>query len=1103
MLRWSGLWRPVVRRARADWPFLLSIWLLIASAVTLLAAGALYADTVEVGGVRRAIANADPANRAVLVHTVGTRAEAPKFDATVGGILRSALQPAGGEVALAMRSSSLVPAGPASPTSGQHLTLLAAYDGIQGHAALVDGRWAQAGGQPVEATLSEGAAKSLGVGTGDRIGLADASNPRADPTIPVVTVQVVGVWRPAADDAFWLGDPLDLTGTQTNGNTAFHGPFVVAGDDLLGAAWLSQIDLQWRAIPDVAQLRVSMLHDIAGAIAGLPAQIQGSLPAGRYLTVATGLSTVLGGIDRSVLVSRSGVVLVTLQFAILAGYAVLFVGGMLADRRRAEVALLRSRGASSFEVGILAFGEALLLAAPAVIVAPWLALAVVNGVGHFGAVGDAGIISAGNVTDATFLVAVLAGVGCVAALTAPTLLNELDLARVRAALGRPLGRNLAQRLGIDLALVVLATVGLLQLRTYGAPLTQGTGNQLGVDPLLVAAPAIGLAAGAVLAIRLVPRLGEVAERLLDRLRGLVPVMSARQVSRRPLRYTRAALLLVLAAALGTFAAVYAATWSRSQADQAAYQSAADMRVAVPASGGLPSFAAGGAFRALPGVTAAMPVTRQAVDVGRVLHGGQLLAVSPDQVAAVTRLTDESSGQPLAPLLQQLRAGRPKTESIAISGDPKRLGLIVNSTLHSLDPAVFHLPDGWAGIHITAILQDGDGRLQRMPTVDAQFVGTSQRVAIPLGATINGTPAPMTYPISLFALEIVLNSPVIAAGNVAISSVDVSDSDSGNDWTALPGIDAQPDWFVSFSANTGDTNTYRKDQPASTIVVDEQNPIGTSIDPGVYRMWFPIAPGTALPVIAGAQFLAVTGAQVGDTIAATSKSSKLALHIAGSVETFPSLDSTQPFVIMDAGSLDLLRYQASGSVDTASEWWLSVADAGVPSVANTVAQKPYAATAVVQRVGLTRALESDPVALGTIGALALGSLAAIAFAVIGFLVSAAVSTRERLGEFALLRALGLSARQLVAWLSLENAFLLLVGLLVGSALGVLIALLVLPYTTLTQAGAAVVPKPVIVVPWEALAAVDGLGLLAMLATVLIASRQVHGAPIVDVLRARED
>jgi hypothetical protein len=52
--RWLGLWRPVAGRARSDWPFLLAVWLLIASATTLLAAGTLYSETVEAGGLRAA-----------------------------------------------------------------------------------------------------------------------------------------------------------------------------------------------------------------------------------------------------------------------------------------------------------------------------------------------------------------------------------------------------------------------------------------------------------------------------------------------------------------------------------------------------------------------------------------------------------------------------------------------------------------------------------------------------------------------------------------------------------------------------------------------------------------------------------------------------------------------------------------------------------------------------------------------------------------------------------------------------------------------------------------------------------------------------------------
>ena len=47
-----------------------------------------------------------------------------------------------------------------------------------------------------------------------------------------------------------------------------------------------------------------------------------------------------------------------------------------------------------------------------------------------------------------------------------------------------------------------------------------------------------------------------------------------------------------------------------------------------------------------------------------------------------------------------------------------------------------------------------------------------------------------------------------------------------------------------------------------------------------------------------------------------------------------------------------------------------------------------------RSEVARSLENDPVALGLVGALALGSIAALAFSALGFVVTAQVSAAER-------------------------------------------------------------------------------------------------------------
>ncbi|HQX62466.1 MAG TPA: FtsX-like permease family protein, partial [Thermomicrobiales bacterium] len=134
---------------------------------------------------------------------------------------------------------------------------------------------------------------------------------------------------------------------------------------------------------------------------------------------------------------------------------------------------------------------------------------------------------------------------------------------------------------------------------------------------------------------------------------------------------------------------------------------------------------------------------------------------------------------------------------------------------------------------------------------------------------------------------------------------------------------------------------------------------------------------------------------------------------------------------------------------------------------------------------TTTLQTDPVALGIIGALSVGFIAAILFATVGFVVSAAVSAHERLTEFALLRALGLSPRQLSGWLSLENGLLVMISVIGGTILGLGLAWLILPFVTLTQSASEIVPGIIVVIPWSWIILLElaVVGLLAVVVTVL--------------------
>ncbi|HSS35954.1 MAG TPA: FtsX-like permease family protein, partial [Patescibacteria group bacterium] len=713
------------------------------------------------------------------------------------------------------------------------------------------------------------------------------------------------------------------------------------------------------------------------------------------------------------------------------------------------------------------------------------------------------------ITQSTVTASVVAAGLCIAVLTLPSLIGEASPAGIRAALGRQVGRTMAQRLGIDLALVVLAIVALWQLRLYGAPLTRNARGVLGVDPLLVAAPAIGLLAGAVLATRIVPRLAEIGERLLARRSGVVPPLGARQVARRPLRYTRSALLLVLAAALGTFAAASAATWARSQVDQAAYRAAGDVRVVLSDYPDLPGWAVGSAYRAVPGVTAATPVSSQSLDIGRTVRDGRLVGLDPGAIEMIVR----SSGAGTTPAdLAALAAARPVTAAVGLDGRPRRLAVTIDAGLevNTAGSGDTQAPPDWKAVAAAVVLRDGDGRIHRLDVGETALAATGERIVLDLGTVIDDLPVEPTAPLRLESVELTITPPpgLVIDGTVELGGLAVSPTDAGDDWTPVALDPSAAGWLWTRTGPEG-TTVYRPpaDAPGRIEIGrgDDASPalFGSFDQPGAtYRLAASPTGDGIVPVIAGERLLALTGAHVGDTIRVSSAGQDLTVRIVASAAAFPPLDPNEPFLIADGTTLDLVRFAANGYPAAATEWLLAADDRQADAIATTLAGRPYSASQVILRTELAHALAADPIWLGIVGALALGALAAVVFAAIGFVVGATVSTSERLGELALLRALGLSGRQLAAWLTLEQVFLLTVGLVGGSLLGALLAWLVLPYSTLDVTGAAVVPTPVIVVPWEAILPVYFVLAVVLLGTVSILARQVPERRMSRVLRAGE-
>lgn len=1126
-------WRVSLHRTRADWPIVAAAFLITLLAAVLLAAGAIYPSAAAEAGLRRALSDAPIADTNIEVSLYGAAADAGAVEDRVQPELRGVITPLGGGIVRDWRSSETLALPDLAGSKSGDQAIVGYLDGLPNHGTLVDGAWpADTAGssEPIQVVVVDAVASALGLHVGDEVSLV--AHPSEQPT--AVPVRLVGIFAiGSADDPYWNGEDQLFAGLHENGSYRTFGPFLTTRDDLLRQAGVAEVHLQWRIFPNFEELAVDDAAQLRSRVEVLKERLE--IATGEDVYVATGLPTILRAAERSLLVSRTGVLLLMAQLAILAAYAVVLTASLLVDHRRIETALLRSRGAGPPQVAALALAEGLLLAVPAVLAAPWLAVAALNILNVAGPLADVGLRIVPRVTADGYLAAGAAGLACVALLVLPAAMAARGFAAEQSGLSRQETRTFGQRMGLDIALLAVTGIALWQLRLYGAPLTRTVQGSLGLDPLLVAAPAIGLIAGGVLALRILPLLAQAMEAAVSRGRDLMVSLGSRQLARRPLRYTRSALLLMLAMSMGVFGLSYAATWSGSQRDQAAYQAGADVRV-LPSrkSGGLPAWVLPGAYAGLAGVTAGSPVERIGDGLSFAAAGSaDLLALDADTAASIVLLRADESAQPLGELMRTLRAGRPEPRLPTLPEGAAYLRIVTRLDLDSVKGLTYDDVTGDAHTHpldpadlaeiqvsALAIVRDAHGLLYRVAAGVVPVGGQTTALVLALEPTNErnpgvGTqdPAQLDGPVTIVGLGIYVWLPfdsAMADGVIGVAGVSAG-IDSAGPWTDVP-LAAVGEWRAQVAQGLGPLNDLPVEQVRGTTVELRSSEEGFALygagpsGPAAQFSFLPASIATtvaAVPVIVNRAFLTATGSFPGDAIAATLERRTQLLSIAGVVDSFPTTDPERPLAILDEPTLGLLRLQGSASTRSADEWWLAAPGGDALALSEALRGSPFDSADVVTAVDRARSLSTDPVALGIIGALALGFVATGLFAIVGLTVSAAVSARQRRTEFALLRALGLSGRQLAGSLWLENGSIVLVSLVAGTSLGLLIGWVVLPFVTVTQLATAPVPPVLMHVPWDRILLLDLVSALALGVAVVAIGGVLRRLGVGSILRMGED
>jgi hypothetical protein len=1103
-------WRVILQRTRADWLILVAATAVILLATTLLAAGPIYAGAVAVSGLHRTLQDSPTTEANVEIVGRSSPGEFLTLDDRVVAEAGAAFRFTGARIARSGRSDSFsLPDQPGADVT--ELAVFGFYENVEQHATLIAGAWPVGMTvQGVEAAIPDSTAAQLGVGVGSEL----AMESRRDRGY-IVTATITGIYQVSdASDPYWWEDPLELEGIQVGQSFTTHGPFVVTPAAFFGPVTTQSAQVRWRVYPEWTNLAVDEVAPFRASVEGLRGRLNVDLGPNERFSVNSALARILRDAERSLLVTRTGVMILTVQLAVLAGYALVLTAGLLIEQRRVETALLRSRGAASSQIGAMAFMEGMVLAVPAALIGPWLAALSLRLLNVAGPLTTISLTVEPVVSRTAYAVAAVAALGCVIALTLPALLSARSFIDARSSKGRQQARGIAQRAGVDVALIAIAVIGYWQLRRYGAPITQTVQGRLGLDPFLVAAPALGLLAGSVVALRVIPLLARLIDRTVTSTRSLVPSLGAWQVSRRPGRYARAALLLLLALAIGLFSLAYTSTWTASQRDQANHQTGADIRI-VPdrrTLTAIPAMTLGDAHRQIEGVAESMPVAREPVTVSRSAGSGRFLALDADAADEIVAFRPDLADASLASMMALLAERRPDLPGVELPADTQRVVLRVQLDMDPRPDAAVQERFG-LNPRVSAVFQDARGTLHRRSVaIDVNDTQPQELVILVAHRTATGLVAVPDGPVAIVALELRVYIPyqVPRTGRFNLLDLQASSALDGDQWSpvATPPPDA---WQLSTNNPGGVTDppALERGDAGGDALLSLVIGTGSNLANSPVPLDFNLRPGSStpmesIPVVVSTHFMQVTETAIGDRVQLQLGGPQQVIEIVGSFDAFPTLEP-QPgsMIVADLATVSMQRFIVDGRILTASEWWMAIDETRRADIVEQLWNAPYSSARVFDRFDRAETLSTDPVALGIIGALSLGFVAAALFAAIGFIVSASVAARERLAEFALLRALGLSPGQLSGWLSLENGLLVAISLIGGTLLGLTLAWLILPLVTLTQDASAVVPGIIVDIPWRTVILLEAITLVSLALVVGILAILLRRVGLGSVLRMGED
>ena len=1108
-----------VGRTVSGWRLELVLFGGILLAVSLMASGVIFSDLLANAALRDALARAEPQDVNLVVRTFSSQDDPPDIagrarafeerDLFVEQSVIAPIEPYLEERSRYIETATFFFQGrPHLETDrdtrprGQiyHLT------GLAERARLLQGQWPSGTGAPAlrQAQDSRQAQEPVNVAV-DRLGaeLLDMDVGEIMEVFPAtifddatpIQVRIVGIFQlNDPDDEFWYG--LSYASSRKDDRWTLI-PLYTGEEALitrvLGSYPSLYAETTWHLFPDHERLRAERIVEVQGLIAGIERGVSVGLKNSSY---SIRLDTLLRDFEEELLLARLPLLLMLFLVVGILVYYLSLVAGLIVRSRSIEIAMLKSRGATVWQLGVLGLGEGLLLAIPAVVAGPFLALGIVEllGVIFFRFSGTEGILTGIPVELSlpAFLMGIAGGALAVLVFTISTFVaSRRGNVEARQSSARPPTSNLLHRYYLDVAL--LAVIGLLwwQLQSRGAFLVQSLGSsELSIDYTLLLGPVLGLLAAGLIVLRLFPWAAAILARVAEPFGPPWVVHVIRHLSRDPMTPAMLVVLVMLATSLGIMGSVFSTTLERGQRERAMYEAGADLRFQV--SPGSVSGAQAGTLRGLGEVGGLAETYRTPAYLTTTgfSTSATLLAVDADTIDEVAWFRDDFAGgrsiEELADLLKGTAAPSSITQAaggIPIPADATGLVVwarpggsaqyvslwarLVDSQGRALDALVGNIEVArWERLELEltpeGLVSERQRRGAVVPDYEPPFTLVSLLVRSGLRENDGG---------AVFLGEIQAVTPQ--------GSIPLHDFQSTDGWRPVEDFRRPGLYALETSAAAGTGGRLHPNPPPEGEGIVEGRP-DSQFDVSGRFSWAPGGvgltgiraggPDEPVPAIVNSEFLEISDAAVGDTVVLGLSTHALQLLIVEEIDYFPTLDPRDlPFAVVDLSRFETATIHYSPRILRGpNEIWIAAEDAPLDGedLLTVLRNEGASVRKVLDAPSMVAQRLDTPLVNAGWGALLVLLFLAISLAsASGLMLFSHLDARERQTEFAMLTTLGISQGQMqgVVWAGLFTMVIFGVGL--GTLLGWLLGSSLLPLMEVAEEGTRVTPSLLLTADWQ--------------------------------------